>query len=63
VFFEDQTADAVAEAIERFERSADAFDPRAARRQALPFRAERYEAELFGFVDRVLTATPQPRAA
>jgi glycosyltransferase involved in cell wall biosynthesis len=63
VFFEDQTEDAVAEAIERFERSADAFDPQAARRQARVFRAERYETELFGFVDQVLfTARPKQAA-
>jgi glycosyltransferase involved in cell wall biosynthesis len=51
IFFEEQTADAVAEAIERFERNADRFDPRAMRRQAVLFRRERFEAELFDFLD------------
>ncbi len=65
VFFAEQTTDAVADAIERFERSADEFDPRAARRNALPFRRERYEAELFGYVGRVIRgeADPLPKAA
>jgi glycosyltransferase involved in cell wall biosynthesis len=64
VFFPEQTTDAVIDAIERFERSADRFDPRAARRQAVQFRRPRYEAELFGFVESVLRpATTERRAA
>jgi glycosyltransferase involved in cell wall biosynthesis len=55
VFFEEQTVDAAAEAIEKFERNISRFDPRALRQQALLFRKERFETELFGFVDRVLT--------
>jgi glycosyltransferase involved in cell wall biosynthesis len=58
VFFPEQTTDAVCEAIERFERDADRFDPRAARRQAVLFRKDRFEAELFGYLDRVLSAAP-----
>jgi glycosyltransferase involved in cell wall biosynthesis len=54
VFFHEQTAEAVCDAVSRFEREADAFDPRAARRNALPFRRERYEAELFGYVEAVI---------
>jgi glycosyltransferase involved in cell wall biosynthesis len=53
VFFAEQTTDAALEAIERFEDAADRFDPRAARRQAVRFRRERFEAELFGFFDRI----------
>jgi glycosyltransferase involved in cell wall biosynthesis len=52
VFFAEQTAEAVMEAIERFERDADRFDPRSARRQAVQFRKERFESELFGYLDR-----------
>jgi glycosyltransferase involved in cell wall biosynthesis len=64
VFFEEQSAEAVVEAIERFERAAGEFDPRAARRNALPFRLERYEDELFGYVERVVRGeTEQPRQA
>ena len=55
VFFAEQTAEALIDAIERFERDADRFDPRAARRQAVLFRKERFEAELFGYLDSVVT--------
>jgi glycosyltransferase involved in cell wall biosynthesis len=58
VFFTEQTVDAACEAIEQFERSADRFDPRAARRQAVLFRKERFEAELFGYLDTVLRGEP-----
>jgi glycosyltransferase involved in cell wall biosynthesis len=54
VFFEEQTTDAVIDAMERFERDRDRFDPTAARANAEPFRLERYEAELFGYVESVL---------
>lgn len=54
VFFPEQTVESVVGAIERFEQAAGAFDPRAARRNALRFRRERFEAELFGYVEAVL---------
>ena len=54
----EKTADAVIDAIARFEREAGAFDPRAARRNALPFRRERYEAELFGFAFHPIEDAP-----
>lgn len=60
VFFAEQTTDAVIDAIGQFEREAGAFDPRAARRNALPFRRERYEAELFGYVERVIRGEADP---
>jgi len=64
LFFEEQTTDAVCEAIERFERNADRFDPRAARRQALNFRKDRFENELFAYIDQVVTGvTPATRIA
>ena len=63
VFFDEQTADALAEAVERFERDADRFDPSAARRQAVLFRKERFETELFGFLDRVLGGDVAARRA
>jgi glycosyltransferase involved in cell wall biosynthesis len=59
VFFAEQTADALIDAMGRFERDADRFDPRAARRQAVLFRKERFEAELFGYLDRVVTGEPE----
>ena len=58
VLFSEQTVDAACEAIERFERSADRFDPRAARHQAVLFRKDRFEAELFGYLDGVLRGAP-----
>jgi glycosyltransferase involved in cell wall biosynthesis len=58
VFFTEQTAEAACEAIERFEREADRFDPRAARRQAVLFRKERFESELFAYLDGVLRGAP-----
>jgi glycosyltransferase involved in cell wall biosynthesis len=54
VFFEEQTIDAFAAAIELFEQNVDLFDARSARQQALLFRKERFETELFGFIDNVL---------
>ena len=63
VFFAEQSADAVAGAIERFERDADRFDPQSARRQALLFRKERFESELFGFLDGVSARGKKRRAA
>jgi glycosyltransferase involved in cell wall biosynthesis len=54
VFFEEQTVDALVDAIESFELESDCFDPRAARRQAVKFRTQRYAEELSGFVDEVL---------
>jgi glycosyltransferase involved in cell wall biosynthesis len=54
VFFDEQNVDAAAEAVERFERSADRFDPKAARRHAVLFRKERFEQQLFSFIDNVL---------
>lgn len=58
VFFDEQTTDAACAAIEQFERNADRFDPRAARRQAVLFRKDRFEAELFGYLDGVLRGGP-----
>jgi glycosyltransferase involved in cell wall biosynthesis len=58
VFFSEQSLDGVCDAIERFERDADRFDPRSARRQAVQFRKERFETELFGYLDKVLRGVP-----
>ena len=54
LFFREQTAEAVIDAIGRFEGERSAFDPRAARRNAEPFGKARYESELFGYVEKVL---------
>lgn len=63
VFFEEQSPDALAEAVERFEREADRFDPRAARRQAVRFRKDRFEAELFAYLDAVTGGRAAERRA
>jgi hypothetical protein len=62
VFFEDQTVDAVVDAITRFERDADRFDPRAARRNAIRFRQDRFESQLFAYLDAA-ACTPGIRRA
>lgn len=54
LFFAEQTADALVEAIGRFEKYRAAFDPADARKNAEPFNKGRYERELFGYVERVL---------
>lgn len=61
VFFTEQAVDAVVEAMERFEREQGAFDPTAARQNAEPFGLERYERELFGYVEGVLTSWNRDR--
>jgi glycosyltransferase involved in cell wall biosynthesis len=54
VFFEEQTVESLIDGIERFEAERNSFDPKAARKNAIPFRPERYEGELFGFIDGVV---------
>jgi glycosyltransferase involved in cell wall biosynthesis len=54
-WFENQSVDSLVAAMERLEREADRLDPQAARRQALKFEQRRYESDLFGYVDRVLS--------
>lgn len=54
VFFAEQSAEALIEAMQRFEAEAGTFDPRQARRHAMQFRKERYEDELFGYVETVV---------
>ncbi len=60
-WFEEQTAECLADALHEFERRATALNPEAARRQALRFSGPRYQDELFHFLDGVLAgANPQP---
>ncbi|MCI0650503.1 MAG: glycosyltransferase, partial [Planctomycetes bacterium] len=46
IFFDDPSADALADAIEAFERDAGSFDPQAARRRALEFDAPVFRARI-----------------
>jgi glycosyltransferase involved in cell wall biosynthesis len=54
LWFDEQSVDCLADAIHRFERMEDSFDPNALRRQALHFSAARYQDELFSYLDAVL---------
>jgi glycosyltransferase involved in cell wall biosynthesis len=60
VFFDTPTTESVIDAIERFEREAGSFDPRSARRNAVRFRKDRYEAELFDYVEQVARGETGP---
>jgi glycosyltransferase involved in cell wall biosynthesis len=53
VLFGEQTVEAVIEAIVEWERHREAFDPHQARRQALRFSRQRYEAEMFAYLEAV----------
>jgi glycosyltransferase involved in cell wall biosynthesis len=64
LFFADQSVECLMEAIERFEQTAEMFDSANARRQAVRFRRQRYEDELFGYMDDVWRgAKKEPLAA
>jgi glycosyltransferase involved in cell wall biosynthesis len=64
LWFSEQTADCLAEAILDFERQAGDFSPAAARRQALHFNRPRFEQELFAFLDAAVAGrVPTRRAA
>jgi glycosyltransferase involved in cell wall biosynthesis len=54
VWFSEPTADCLAEALLAFEAQAGDFNPAAARRQALLFNRNRFERELFTYLDQVL---------
>lgn len=54
MWFEEQTVDCLASAMEQFERVRESFDPQRLRTHALRFRLERFEDELFGFVRSVM---------
>jgi glycosyltransferase involved in cell wall biosynthesis len=51
VFFSEQSASAIADAVRRFEGRADAIDPADCRANALRFSGERFRSELAQFVD------------
>jgi hypothetical protein len=61
VWFAEQSAECLADALASFDIRPDLFDPAAARRQALRFSTPRFAAELFAFLDGVL-ARPVDRA-
>lgn len=53
VFFHEQTAESLVEAILKLESRAQDFSPAAARRQSLGFTRQRFATEIFAFLDRV----------
>jgi glycosyltransferase involved in cell wall biosynthesis len=63
LWFPEQTVDCLASALEQFEQQRDAFDPQRLRTHALRFRLERFEDELFGFVQTALGHGKQRVAA
>jgi glycosyltransferase involved in cell wall biosynthesis len=64
VWFEEQTAEALTEAIAAFEARAGDLAPAAARRQALRFNRQRFADELMGYLMGVLgRAAPRRRLA
>jgi glycosyltransferase involved in cell wall biosynthesis len=50
LFFQEQTSDALADAIDRFERTPDAFDAHVARSSAERFSAARYLREMLSLI-------------
>lgn len=63
VWFPEQTAEALADALVRFETHRDAFDPQASRRRALTFSTSVYADRLFGFLDRLPVNSRSRKAA
>jgi glycosyltransferase involved in cell wall biosynthesis len=54
VLFDQQTADAIRSAVERFEERAETFDPAACRANAMRFTPERFRTELRQYVETQL---------
>ncbi|HZT81760.1 MAG TPA: glycosyltransferase [Gemmataceae bacterium] len=64
LWFSEQTADCLADAVRTFEARAGDFDPAALRRHAERFNKRRFAEELFAYLDGVLGAkAPVRRAA
>jgi glycosyltransferase involved in cell wall biosynthesis len=63
IWFEEQTVEALIDALEQFEAHSSDFSPPAARRQALRFNRHRFEDELFNHLDDVLASKPVVRRA
>jgi glycosyltransferase involved in cell wall biosynthesis len=54
LFFSEQTSDSLAEALKRFETSAESFSPGVCRANAERFRPERFHSELRQFLSSVV---------
>jgi hypothetical protein len=55
IWFDAQTPEALAAAVERFEAEEHRFDPAAIRRHAEAFRAERFRAEILAQIEAALS--------
>ncbi len=60
LFFSEQTAECLSDALAALERDAAGFRPAAARQQALRFNGSRFEQELIGFLARALAPGALP---
>jgi glycosyltransferase involved in cell wall biosynthesis len=60
LWFKEQTIDCLAQALADFESRLHEFTPSAARRQALRFDKQRFEQELFAYLDDVLRPAAEP---
>jgi glycosyltransferase involved in cell wall biosynthesis len=60
VWFEEQAADCLADAMLRLERSVREFAPAVARRQAQRFNGRRFAEDMFAYLDGVLRPAEQP---
>jgi glycosyltransferase involved in cell wall biosynthesis len=60
MWFEEQTAECLVAALERYEKRARDFTPGAARRQALRFHAPRFAAEMFAYLTAVVRPDTSP---
>ena len=60
LFFAEQKADCLADAMTAFEMRPDEFAPAAARRQALRFNKQRYEEEMVAFLTGALRPAEAP---
>jgi glycosyltransferase involved in cell wall biosynthesis len=63
VWFDEQSPACLAEAIERFERRREAFDPTVLRRHALRFRTQRFAEEMLALIRGVMEDTAASQAA
>jgi hypothetical protein len=63
VWFGEQSAEALADAMARFEAGAAQLSPAAARRQALRYSRRRYREQLVAYLGGVLAGWPEARRA
>jgi glycosyltransferase involved in cell wall biosynthesis len=63
LWFAEQTEDSLVAAMEQFERSSEIFHTAATRQNALRFNTRRFEAELFGYINEVVSQPKTRREA